>query len=58
MKSLNLKGKWRKNKKYHSYKGEVRKIADNLLAGTKEEPDLRHGMSVLGLWQAAYNHFT
>ena len=32
MKSLNLKGKRRKNEKYHSYKGEVGKIADNLLA--------------------------
>ena len=31
MKSLNLKGKQRKNDKYHSYKGEVGKIADNLL---------------------------
>lgn len=28
---LNLKGKQRKNDKYHSYKGEVGKIADNLL---------------------------
>ena len=32
MKSLKLKGKRRKNEKYHSYKGEVGKIADNLLA--------------------------
>ena len=31
MNSLNLKGKQRKNDKYHSYKGEVGKIADNLL---------------------------
>ncbi len=31
MKSLNLRGKQRKNGKYHSYKGEVGKIADNLL---------------------------
>lgn len=31
MKSLNLKGKQRKNGKYHSYKGDVGKIADNLL---------------------------
>ena len=31
MKSLELKGKQRKNGKYHSYKGEVGKIADNLL---------------------------
>ena len=31
MKSLNLKGKQRKNKKYHSYKGEVGKVAENLL---------------------------
>ncbi len=31
MKSLRLKGKQRKNDKYHSYKGEVGKIADNLL---------------------------
>ena len=31
MKSLNLKGKQCKNGKYHSYKGEVGKIADNLL---------------------------
>ncbi len=31
MKSLNLKGKQRKNGKYHSYKGEVGKIADNYL---------------------------
>ena len=31
MKLLGLKGKQRKNDKYHSYKGEVGKIADNLL---------------------------
>ena len=31
MKGLNLKGKQRKNGKYHSYRGEVGKIADNLL---------------------------
>ena len=31
MKSLNLRGKTRKNDKYHSYKGEVGKIAENLL---------------------------
>ena len=31
MHSLNLKGKQRKNDKYHSYKGKVGKIADNLL---------------------------
>ena len=31
MKTLGLKGKQRKNEKYHSYKGEVGKIADNLL---------------------------
>lgn len=31
MKSLNLRGKQRKNDKYHSYKGEVGKIVDNLL---------------------------
>lgn len=31
MQSLNLSGKQRKNDKYHSYKGEVGKIADNLL---------------------------
>ena len=31
MKTLGLKGKQRKNDKYHSYKGEVGKIADNLL---------------------------
>ena len=31
MNSLNLKGKQRKNDKYHSYKGEVGKVADNLL---------------------------
>lgn len=31
MKSLNLKGKQRKNGKYHSYKVEVGKVADNLL---------------------------
>ena len=29
MHSLNLKGKQRKNDKYHSYKGEIGKIADN-----------------------------
>ena len=28
MKSLNLKGKRRKNEKYHSYKGEVGKVAE------------------------------
>ena len=31
MKSLGLKGKQRKNEKYHSYKGEVGKIAENIL---------------------------
>ena len=31
MKSLNLLGKQSKNGKYHSYKGEVGKVADNLL---------------------------
>ena len=31
MNSLGLKGKQRKNGKYHSYKGEVGKVADNLL---------------------------
>ena len=31
MKTLGLKGKQRKNEKYHSYKGEVGKIANNLL---------------------------
>ena len=30
MNSLGLKGKQRKNDNYHSYKGEVGKIADNL----------------------------
>ena len=31
MKSLGLKGKQRKREKYHSYKGTVGKVADNLL---------------------------
>ena len=31
MKSLQIRGKMRKNEKYHSYKGEVGKVADNLL---------------------------
>ena len=31
MKMLSLRGKMRKNEKYHSYKGEVGKVADNLL---------------------------
>ena len=31
MKSLDLRGKQRKNGKYHSYKGEVGRVADNLL---------------------------
>ena len=31
MRALGLKGKQRKNEKYHSYRGEVGKIADNLL---------------------------
>lgn len=31
MKLLDLKGKQRKNGKYNSYKGEVGKIAENLL---------------------------
>ena len=31
MKSLGLKGKQRKNEKYHSYKGQVGRVADNLL---------------------------
>ena len=40
MKSLGLKGKQRKNEKYHSYKGEVGKIADNILKRdfTAEKP--------------------
>ena len=31
MNELNIKGKQRKNGKYHSYRGEVGKVADNLL---------------------------
>lgn len=31
MRKLGVKGKQRKNEKYHSYKGEVGKVADNLL---------------------------
>ena len=31
MNELNIRGKQRKNGKYHSYKGEVGKVADNLL---------------------------
>ena len=31
MKYLNIRGKMRKNEKYHSYKGEDGKVADNLL---------------------------
>ena len=31
MKELGLKGKQRKNDKYHSYKGTVGKVADNVL---------------------------
>ena len=31
MKSLNIRGKQSKNGKYHSYKGQVGKVADNLL---------------------------
>lgn len=31
MKSLRLRGKQSKNNKYHSYKGEIGKVADNLL---------------------------
>ncbi len=31
MKNLGLKGKQRKNDKYHSYKGKIGKVADNLL---------------------------
>lgn len=31
MRILDLKGKQRKNEKYHSYKGEVGKVADNIL---------------------------
>ena len=31
MKSLNLKGKQRKNEKYHSYKGKVGKVAENII---------------------------
>ena len=31
MRSLNLRGKQSKNGKYHSYKGEIGKVADNLL---------------------------
>ena len=40
MKSLNLRGKQSRNGKYHSYKGEVGKIADNILKRdfTAEKP--------------------
>ena len=31
MKTLGIHGKMRKNEKYHSYKGEVGKVADNIL---------------------------
>ena len=31
MKSLNIRGKRRKNEQYHSYKGEVGKVAENIL---------------------------
>ena len=31
MNELSIKGKQRKNGKYHSYKGEIGKVADNLL---------------------------
>ena len=31
MKSLNIRGKQRKNEQYHSYKGEVGKVAENIL---------------------------
>ena len=31
MNELNIKGRHRKNEKYHSYKGEIGKVADNLL---------------------------
>ena len=31
MNELSIKGKHRKNEKYHSYKGEIGKVADNLL---------------------------
>ena len=31
MKMLGIRGKKRKNERYHSYKGEVGKVADNLL---------------------------
>ena len=31
MRSFNIRGKRRKNEQYHSYKGEVGKIADNIL---------------------------
>ena len=40
MKSLNLRGKQSKNGKYHSYKGEVGKVANNILKRdfTAEKP--------------------
>ena len=40
MKGLNLRGKQSKNGKYHSYKGEVGKVADNILKRdfTAEKP--------------------
>lgn len=31
MKSLNIRGKQRKNEQYHSYKGEVGKVVENIL---------------------------
>ncbi len=40
MKSLDLKGKQRKNGKYHSYKGEVGKIATTYLKEIFMQQDL------------------
>ena len=54
MKSLGLKGKQRKNDKYHSYKGEVGKIADNLLKRElyEEKPYEKMTTDVLNLRSA------
>ena len=50
MKLLGLKGKQRKNGKYNSYKGEVGKIAENLLKRDFKAPACGLVAIILAMW--------
>ena len=58
MKSHNLRGKQSKNGKYHFYKGEVGKIADNLLKRdfTANKPFEKLATDVTGVSQILCKH--